>query len=70
MRKRAFYIKGYKLDRQKICNTFPREEHEPDDIYELAWYQLIVEGIVSFVVASRTYQKKGILALHLIAFCN
>jgi len=45
MTKRTLYIKGYKLDRQKIRNTFPREEHEPDENYELAWYRLIVEGI-------------------------
>ena len=45
MAKRTIYIKGYKLDRQKIRNMFPREEHEPDENYELAWYRLIVEGI-------------------------
>ena len=45
MTKRTLYIMGYKLDRQKIRNTFPREEHQPDDNYELAWYRPIVERI-------------------------
>jgi hypothetical protein len=43
--KRIFHIQGYKLDRQKIRDTFPREEHEPDEIYEFTWYRPIVERI-------------------------
>lgn len=43
--KRTFYIKGYKLDRQKIHNTIPREEDDDDEHYELEWYNPIIDHI-------------------------
>ena len=43
--KRTLYIKGYKVDREKIRDTFPREAHEPEETYEFAWYRPIINNI-------------------------
>jgi hypothetical protein len=45
MPKRTFYLKGYKLDREKIRHTFPKEDGDPDENYELLWYQPIINQI-------------------------
>jgi len=43
--KRTLYIKGYKLDGDKILRMFPREAHEPEETYEFSWYEPIIDKI-------------------------
>jgi hypothetical protein len=45
MAKRMLYLKGYKLDRQKIRSRFPREDYESEDNYELNYYKPIITHI-------------------------
>jgi hypothetical protein len=45
MAKRTLYLKGYKLDRQKIRSRFPIEDYESEDNYELNYYRPIVINI-------------------------
>ena len=45
MPQKIFYIKGYKLDRQKIRATFKREDNEPEKIYDFAWVRPIIDSI-------------------------
>ena len=42
---KCLYLKGFKLDPEKIRRRFPREAHEPDQGYEFTWYQAILETI-------------------------
>ena len=42
MAKPALYIKGYKLDDQKIRSRFPRKDHESEHNYELSYYDSII----------------------------
>lgn len=44
-KKPIFYLQGYKIDRKKMRDILPREEPEPDEIFEALWYQPIVESI-------------------------
>ncbi|KAH9005759.1 hypothetical protein EDB86DRAFT_2779272, partial [Lactarius hatsudake] len=40
----VLYLKGYKLDREKIRSRFPRDELDKED-YELSYYEPILEYI-------------------------
>ena len=42
---KQLYLKGYKLDNEKIRRRFPREANEAKDSYEFTWYQPIFECI-------------------------
>jgi hypothetical protein len=33
-KKRILYLQGYKIDRKKMRNVFPKEEREPEEFYE------------------------------------
>jgi hypothetical protein len=46
MASQKFYIKGYKLDPEKICQTFSRKPNWPDETWDIYWYQPIVEYIL------------------------
>lgn len=45
MSKRSLYLQGYKLDPQKIRATYPREEGDPEEDYDLKWHLPIIECI-------------------------
>jgi hypothetical protein len=45
--KLTFFLKGFKLDREKIRRQFPREENEPEGSYELSWYTVILDCITA-----------------------
>jgi hypothetical protein len=45
MSKRTFYLKGFRLDREKIRHTFPKEDGDLDENDELLWYQPIINQI-------------------------
>lgn len=39
------FLKGYKLDLQKIRKTFPQEAEDPTTNYELSWSKAILDSI-------------------------
>ncbi|KAH9172863.1 hypothetical protein EDB89DRAFT_1962709 [Lactarius sanguifluus] len=41
----GLYLKGYKLDREKICSRFPRDELDKGPLYELSYFKPIIESI-------------------------
>jgi hypothetical protein len=43
--KQMLYLKGYKLDRQKIRSRFPKEGFEAETSYELSYYIPIITHI-------------------------
>ena len=45
MPKRILYIKGYKLDRQKIRTVFKRKDGEPEESYDFKWIKPIINTI-------------------------
>ncbi|KAM6496227.1 hypothetical protein JOM56_008933 [Amanita muscaria] len=45
MDERTLYIKGYKLDCQKIRSQFPKQDYDPEDNYELCYYTPIIDSI-------------------------
>jgi hypothetical protein len=45
MANQRFYIKGYKLDSEKIRQTFSRKPDLPEETCDIYWYQPIVEYI-------------------------
>ena len=45
MAERKFYIKGYKLDPEKIRQTFSRKPDLPEETCDIYWYQPIVDYI-------------------------
>ena len=45
MEDRTLYLKGYKLDRQKIRSQFPKQDFEPEDNYELSYYTPIIDSM-------------------------
>ena len=62
-----FYIKGYKLDNQKIRNKFPREEGEPEN-YECYWYLPIINNLpeTAYKYVGRGVEPNGDLNLVLV----
>jgi hypothetical protein len=45
MSKPILFLKGFKLDREKIRRQFPREGDEPEGSYEMTWYSAILDCI-------------------------
>lgn len=45
MPKRTLYIKGYKLDRQKIRAVFKRKDGESEESYDVKWIRPIINSI-------------------------
>jgi len=43
----SLFLKGYKLDRQKIRSEFPRKEHQPEDTYHVIYSGPIINSIPS-----------------------
>src|SRR6266550_460272 len=45
MDERTLYLKGYKLDCQKIRSEFHKQDYDPEDNYELCYYTPIIDSI-------------------------
>ena len=45
MDERTLYIKGYKLDRQKIRSEFPKDDDDPEGNYEFRYFTPIIDNI-------------------------
>ena len=65
MSKPTFFLKGFKLDREKIRRHFPREENEPEGSYEMTWYSAILDCIpeTAYKYVGRGVESDGHLNL-------
>ncbi|KIL57534.1 hypothetical protein M378DRAFT_171668 [Amanita muscaria Koide BX008] len=63
MPKRILYIKGYKLDRQKIRAVFKRKDSESEESYDSKWIKPIINSMPFFTGCSGERLQKYIFQL-------